>query len=198
MRRSAKKKKKADRNSVGPSSDTPSVTNLGSAIVEDNAHDSDGSPSTARRRNLSPTGGPTTVTPKSAARRSSNGRSADDCSELSLLEAAEEREGRKIEIDSARLDIERDNNRRLAASEEKRLQLQQGKLVHEEKELELRKEKKAMDAKDHEARMKLDRERMEDDRADREAERASKEAAAARQDKLLKAVLSLVAGNMKE
>lgn len=178
MRRSRKKKKKANKDA----SDDKSTSGSEIAIDE---------PSAAPRP-PSPSGGPTSVTPRAAARTRKT-QQFDDTSEQALLESANERDGQKIEIDAARLDMERENFQRLAKSEDRRHQFEAEKLAQLGKELELRKQKQEMDIKDREERLKLDRERMECDRADREAERVAKEKAAERQDKLLEAVIALAA-----
>lgn len=187
MRRSAKKKRKT--NKAGKAS-SPSGASSGE---EKSDIDSDDSPSNERNERPSPSGGPAAVIRNSRGpRQRSEGIPGGNTEEMIFLESVQEREGLKLSIDRERLELERENIKRLARVEEQRLEIEQRKVSHEAKDLELRESKQHMKLKEREERLKLDRLRMEYEKNEREAERVSKEAAAMRQDKLLEAVLSLV------
>lgn len=122
----------------------------------------------------SPTGGITTVTPWSVGRRGSRALPVQEEEELDMVSAAEEKESKKLENDSARLELEKES---LAAkTAEIYLSRQQHELVKAE----------------FEALMRLYREHANADKHAREADRVGCQAQTVRSDKILEAVLMLM------
>lgn len=101
-------------------------------------------------------------------------RLSDEDEELAMIAKAEERESQKLEIDNARLEMEK------------------GQAEIQREEILLRREVQKQTAKESEARLKLEHERLEEEKMQRAADRSERKALCDRQDKMLEAMLNMI------
>lgn len=126
-------------------------------------------------RSNSTTGGPARVTAAAGAPKSASRGGAGEAYEMAMIVAAEQRASHQLDIERERLDMDKAQQARQLAHDEKAMEMEGRKLAFEESALELKRSQQEADASAATSRLRLEQHRFELERDDRIAERKSRE-----------------------